>query len=96
MGMKKFVSWNVNGIRAVDKKGALRWVDDTDIDFLALQEIKAEADQIPDTIFDKTYKNIFVNSSIKKGQSGVALFCDIFLFDITKLRLLHFLYEVQF
>ena len=35
-----FVSWNVNGIRAVAKKGALKWVDEMPMDFLGLQEIK--------------------------------------------------------
>lgn len=73
----KFISWNVNGIRAVDKKEALKWVDDANIDFLGLQEIKAELEQIPTTIFDKNYQNMLVNSSSKKGQSGVALFTDI-------------------
>lgn len=72
-----FVSWNVNGIRAVEKKGALKWVDEQNIDFLGLQEIKAEADQIPQTIFDRTYKFQSINSSSKKGQSGVALYTDI-------------------
>ncbi len=73
----KFVSWNVNGIRAVDKKEALRWIDETPVDFLALQEIKAEINQIPTSIFDKRFKELYVNSSCKKGQSGVALFSDI-------------------
>ena len=72
-----FISWNVNGIRAVDKKEALKWIDEKDVDFLALQEIKAEAEQIPETIFDRDYKELHVNSSSKKGQSGVALFTDI-------------------
>ncbi|NKQ40730.1 MAG: exodeoxyribonuclease III [Sulfurovum sp.] len=72
-----FVSWNVNGIRAVEKKGALKWVDEQNIDFLGLQEIKAEADQIPQTIFDRNYKFQSINSSSKKGQSGVALYTDI-------------------
>lgn len=71
-----FISWNVNGIRAVDKKQALRWVDETPIDFLALQEIKAEKGQIPQSIFDKKFCELHVNSSSKKGQSGVALFAD--------------------
>lgn len=77
--MKKttFISWNVNGIRAVDKKGALCWVDETDVDFLCLQEIKAEAEQIPDTIFRRRFKFQSINASSKKGQSGVALFTDI-------------------
>ncbi|MCW8821597.1 MAG: exodeoxyribonuclease III, partial [Sulfurovum sp.] len=44
-----FISWNVNGIRAVEKKEALKWIDEADVDFLGLQEIKAEADQIPES-----------------------------------------------
>ena len=72
-----FISWNVNGIRSIDKKEALRWVDREKIDFLALQEIKAEEHQIPDTLFDRKFKQRCVSSSHKKGQSGVALFTDI-------------------
>lgn len=73
----KFISWNVNGIRAVDKKEAIKWVDEANIDILGLQEIKAEANQIPETIFNKNYSHVQVSSSCKKGQSGVALFSDI-------------------
>jgi len=72
-----FISWNVNGIRAVDKKGALKWIDEEQVDFLGLQEIKAEAEQIPDTIFETKYKFQSINSSSKKGQSGVALYTHI-------------------
>ena len=70
----KFISWNVNGIRAVDKKEALKWVDEEEIHFLALQEIKAEEHQIPETIFSRNYTHRSVNPSVNKGQSGVALF----------------------
>jgi len=35
-----FISWNVNGIRAVDKKGALKWIDEE------------EVEQIPDSILN--------------------------------------------
>lgn len=73
----KLVSWNVNGIRAVDKKEALKWIDEHQIDILALQEIKAEKEQIPNTIFNKEYAHVQVNSSSRKGQSGTALFTDI-------------------
>jgi len=73
----KFISWNVNGIRAVDKKEALKWIDEANIDILSLQEIKAQKEQIPTTIFDKNYENSHINSSSKKGQSGVALYTDI-------------------
>jgi len=77
MSKLTFISWNVNGIRAVDKKGALKWIDETEVDLLCLQEIKAEADQIPETLFERKFKFHSINSSSKKGQSGVALFTDI-------------------
>lgn len=77
MASYKFVSWNVNGIRAVDKKEALKWVDETGVDILGLQEIKSTKEQIPSTIFNREYKNIHVSTSAIKGRSGVALFTDI-------------------
>jgi len=70
----KLVSWNVNGIRAVDKKEALKWVDKHAIDILALQEIKALKEQIPTTLFETKFPQVHVSSSSKKGQSGTALF----------------------
>jgi exodeoxyribonuclease-3 len=73
----KFISWNVNGVRAVDKKEALKWVDDEDITMLGLQEIKSTQEQIPSTIFDKEFKKLHVSTSAIKGRSGVALFSDI-------------------
>jgi len=71
----RFISWNVNGIRAIAKKEALKWIDECDVDVLALQEIKAEASQIPSKLFQKRFENIAVSSSVpKKGLSGVATF----------------------
>ena len=77
MAKLTFISWNVNGIRAVDKKEALKWVDEAGVDFLGLQEIKAEAQQIPQSIFERNYKFTSINSSSNKGQSGVALYTDV-------------------
>jgi len=76
----KFISWNVNGIRAVDKKEALKWVDEANVDLLGVQETKSMKEQIPDTIFDKEYKQMIASQSAIKGRSGTALFTDI---DIT-------------
>lgn len=71
--MKKLASWNVNGIRAVYKKGFVDWFDRELPDFTCLQEIKAQRDQFPIELLDK--KNIFIEifSAEKKGYSGVAL-----------------------
>ena len=74
--MKKnsFISWNVNGIRAVARKEALKWADEVRPDILALQEVKAAEDEIPNNLFNEKYPFLYVSSSIKKGQSGVAVF----------------------
>jgi len=77
MSRYKFISWNVNGIRAVDKKEALKWVDQENIDILGVQETKSTQEQIPHTIFDKNYNNLVCSSSAIKGRSGTALFTDI-------------------
>ena len=70
----EIISWNVNGIRAVGNKDALKWIDERQTDILCLQEIKALEEQIPDTLFDKEYLEHDVNSAQKKGYSGTATF----------------------
>ncbi len=44
----EIISWNVNGIRAVANKEALKWIDERETDILCLQEIKALESQIPE------------------------------------------------
>jgi exodeoxyribonuclease-3 len=70
----KLISWNVNGIRAVAKKNAFAWVDEVRPDVLCLQEIKAEAEQIPEPLFDFAFTCKHVNSATKKGYSGTMSF----------------------
>jgi len=72
----KLISWNVNGIRAIEKKSALKWIDKEDIHFLGIQEIKSQISQIPSTIFNKKYKHLIASESEIKGRSGTALFTD--------------------
>ena len=66
----EIISWNVNGIRAVGNKEALKWIDERQTDILCLQEIKALEEQVPDELFEKKYTDIIVNSADKKGYSG--------------------------
>ena len=70
----KLISWNVNGIRAVATKNAFAWVDEEKPDILCLQEIKAEAEQIPEPLFAHTFTCKHVNSASKKGYSGTMSF----------------------
>ena len=68
----KIYSWNVNGIRAVYKKGLFQsFLKEHDPDILCLQETKAERGQIEIDLPD--YKEHW-NSAVKKGYSGTAIF----------------------
>jgi len=71
----KIISWNVNGIRAVLKKGFADFVDKSNPDILCLQETKAHPDQV-DKILDD-YEHHYWNSADKKGYSGTAVFSKI-------------------
>jgi exodeoxyribonuclease-3 len=69
----KIISWNVNGIRAVHKKGLLiPFIKKYAPDILCLQETKAEQHQSEVDLPD--YEEYW-NSAIKKGYSGTAIFC---------------------
>ena len=68
----KFYSWNVNGIRAVVKKGTFqKFIKDHDPDILCLQETKAEKGQAE---IDLPNYLEYWNSAEKKGYSGTAIF----------------------
>ena len=47
-------SWNVNGIRAAEKKGFLDWLAQCDGDIVAVQETKAHPDQLSAALFNPT------------------------------------------
>ena len=71
----KLISWNVNGIRAVAKKGFLEWFEAEQPDILCLQETKSNPDQLG---FELThpagYQAYFSSCSRKKGYSGVVTY----------------------
>ena len=68
-------SWNVNGIRAVKKKGFLDFVSDYSPDILCLQETKAHVEQLGDDLLNiPGYLSIFDSPKYKKGYSGVAIY----------------------
>ena len=67
----KFISWNVNGLRAVYQKGFEDIFKNIDADFFCLQETKMQAGQL-DTSFEG-YESYW-NYADKKGYSGTAIF----------------------
>jgi len=70
----KAISWNVNGIRAVLKKGFLDWVSEENPEILCLQETKAHVEQLPDSLKEIPGYRSFFCSGVRKGYSGVALY----------------------
>ncbi|WP_185257630.1 exodeoxyribonuclease III [Anaerocolumna chitinilytica] len=67
----RFISWNVNGLRACLGKGFEDFFKEQDADFFCLQETKMEKEQWEHS-FDGYYE--FWNSAVKKGYSGTAIF----------------------
>lgn len=65
------ISWNVNGLRAVMKKGFMEFFGDTSADIFCLQEIKLQEGQID---MDLPGYHLFWNYAEKKGYSGTAIF----------------------
>lgn len=68
----KLISWNVNGLRAVLKKGFADFITQEDPDILCLQETKAAQGQAEIDL--PQYQEYWSTSEIKKGYSGTAIF----------------------
>ena len=68
----KFISWNVNGLRACMKKGFLDFYQERRPDFLCLQETKMEQGQADVPLGEGLLE--YWNSAEKKGYSGTAVF----------------------
>ena len=67
----KFISWNVNGLRACMEKGFMQYFADADADFFCLQETKLSAGQLSLSLPDY---HMYWNYAEKKGYSGTAVF----------------------
>lgn len=73
----RLVSWNVNGLRAVHKKGFVDWFRKASPDVLCLQETKCQVDQVPEEILGLKDWTSEWNCAEKKGYSGTATFSKI-------------------
>ena len=69
----KLISWNVNGVRAITKKGFIAQIKQLNPDMLCLQETKAQDDQVNETLKELDEYQLLVNSALKKGYSGTAI-----------------------
>ncbi|MCL2817048.1 MAG: exodeoxyribonuclease III [Clostridiales bacterium] len=72
--MTVLVSWNVNGLRAVAKKGFLESLAAMSADILCLQEIKAKEEQLPPEIRSAAGYESWFNPAERPGYSGVAVY----------------------
>ncbi|MGV8906159.1 MAG: exodeoxyribonuclease III [Acetobacterium sp.] len=70
----QIISWNVNGIRAIEKKDFISWVEETQPDILCLQETKAEVTQLSEKLVNIPGYTSCFHSAEKKGYSGTAVY----------------------
>ena len=66
----RIASINVNGIRAATRKGMLEWLADADVDIMALQEVRANADELATALPGWQLVN---DEALMKGRAGVAI-----------------------
>lgn len=73
--MTSIISWNVNGLRALHRKGNFDWLLHEKPDIFCLQEIKAAPEQLPEEVRQpEGYESHFHIPTEKKGYSGVAIY----------------------
>lgn len=67
----RFITWNVNGLRAVYKKGFEDFFNQVNADIFCIQETKMQLEQLDFSLPNYHY---YFNSAVKKGYSGTAIF----------------------
>lgn len=72
--MIRIISWNVNGIRAVAKKGFNDWLARESPDILCIQETKAHPEQLDASLTSPPGYQAWFSSAERKGYSGVAIY----------------------
>lgn len=82
----KLVSWNVNGVRAIVKKGFVESVRAINPDVLCLQETKATVEEVKTAVKDLDDYEVFANEASRKGYSGTAI--------LTKKKPLNITYDI--
>lgn len=73
----KLITWNINGLRAVSKKGFLTWLQKESPDAIGLQEIKIQQHQLPQELLAPEGYHAYFNPAERKGYSGTALYTKI-------------------
>ncbi|MFH1360845.1 MAG: exodeoxyribonuclease III [Candidatus Omnitrophota bacterium] len=70
----KILSWNVNGIRAIEKKGFIPWLTKEAPDILCVQETKSHPEQLKECLLKPKGYRTYWSAAQKKGYSGVGVF----------------------
>lgn len=68
------ISWNVNGLRAAERKGFGEWLEDCCADIVAVQEVRALREQLPAALREPDGWHLDLVAAERKGYSGVATF----------------------
>ena len=74
MNNTRLLSWNVNGIRSVGKKGFFEFISNDNPDILCIQETKAREEDIPKELKEITDYYSYFSSPERKGYSGVGVY----------------------
>ena len=70
----RIVSWNINGIRACARKGFGEWLDSCDAEIVAVQEVRAKQEQVPEDLRERDGWHVEIAAAQRAGYSGVGLF----------------------
>lgn len=70
----RLISWNVNGIRAIAKKGFVDWLNTEKPDVLCLQETKAHPEQLSEALLKPKGYHAYWSSAERKGYSGTVTY----------------------
>lgn len=73
----QIISWNVNGLRAIYKKGFSAWFKNCRADIVSLQEIKADENQIPKKLLNPLGYHAYINPAERKGYAGVLVYTKV-------------------
>jgi len=71
----RIITLNANGIRAAERKGVFPWFQSQSADVICIQETKAQESQLTADAFRPEGYHCFYHDAVKKGYSGVALYC---------------------
>ena len=91
----RIISWNVNGLRAVEKRGFVSWMGKEEADMVCLQETKAQEAQLSKELKEIKYKNKtpyfnYWASAKRPGYSGVGIYTRIEPENVKKLGISEF------